>query len=414
MLELVKWSDEKRALSLKRRTAEKPYPSILYLEEPMRVSCLQENLARGLSIVGRAVATRSTLPVLSNIYIGTDAGQLKLAATNLEIGITCWVGAKVEAEGATTVPARIFGDLVNQSPPERIELELNVRGQELRYRCAQVESTIKGIDASEFPIIPTSEEGHSAIRVPPDLLKEMIAQVAFAAATDESRPILTGTLMDFNEDQLTLAAADGFRLSVRTARLESAAAQKMRVIVPARALNELARIIGDQDTPVEITITPNRNQILFHLENIDVVSQLIEGNFPDYKQIIPKNTQTRAVVDTAAFLKAVRRAYIFARDAANIVRIAIAAGKELQPSQVTISAEAADVGDNVEALPAQVEGPAMEIAFNAKYLMDVLNIVGTAQTAIETTSSSSPGVVRPVAGEGFTHVVMPMHIGSNR
>ncbi|HBY94356.1 MAG TPA: DNA polymerase III subunit beta [Chloroflexi bacterium] len=380
----------------------------------MRVSCLQENLARGLGVVSRAVATRSTLPVLSNIYVGTDAGRLKLAATNLEIGITCWVGAKVEEEGATTVPARIFGDLVSQSPPERIELELNVRGQELRYHCAQIESTIKGIDASEFPIIPTAEERGGDITIPPDLLKEMIGQVAFAAATDESRPILTGVLMDFHEDQLTLAAADGFRLSVRTAHLEAPVAQKMRVIVPARALNELARIIGDQEAPVEITVTPNRNQVLFHLENVDVASQLIEGNFPDYKQIIPKNTQTRAVVDTATFLKAVRRAYIFARDVANIVRIAIGAEKELQPSQLTVSAEAAEVGDDVEVLPAQVEGPAMEIAFNAKYLIDILSVIGTAKTAVETNSSSSPGVIRPVAGDGFTHVVMPMHIGSNR
>lgn len=377
----------------------------------MRVSCLQENLARGLSTVSRAVATRSTLPVLSNIYIGTDAGRLKLAATDLEIGITCWIGARIEEEGATTVPVRIFGDLVNQSPPERIELVLNVRGQELEYRCAQVEASIKGIDASEFPIIPTAE-GDGAIHVPANLLKSMIEQVAFAAATSESRPILTGVLVDFQEDQLTLAAADGFRLSVRTARLDAPVEQKTRVIVPARALKELARIIGDQEEPVSITVTPNRNQILFHLESVDLVSQLIEGNFPDYKQIIPKNTQTRAVVDTEAFAKAVRRAYIFARDAANIVRILIGEGEELQPSQMTISAEAADVGDNVEALPAQVEGPAIEIAFNAKYLMDVLGVMDTAQTSIETISPSSPGVFRPVGSEGFTHVVMPMHIGS--
>ncbi|HYN87748.1 MAG TPA: DNA polymerase III subunit beta [Ardenticatenaceae bacterium] len=377
----------------------------------MEVSCLQENLARGLSIVNRAVATRSTLPVLSNIYLGTDGGRLKLAATNLEIGITCWVGAKVESEGATTVPARLFSDLVNQSPPERIEMALHRRGEELRYRCAQVEATIKGIDAGEFPIIPTAE-GEGAIHVPPGLLQEMINQVAFAAATDDSRPILTGVLMDFNEDQLTLAAADGFRLSVRTARLEAPVAENTRVIVPARALNELARVIGDQEAPVAITVTPNRNQVLFHLENVDLVSQLIEGNFPDYRQIIPKGSQTTTVVDSAALHKAVRRAYIFAHAAANIVRLSIAAGQAGQPSQLTIRAEAAEIGDNVEALVAQVEGPEVEIAFNARYLLDVLGVIGAAQTALETSSSSSPGIIRPVGGDGFTHVVMPMHIGA--
>lgn len=178
----------------------------------MKVSCLQENLAKGLSIVSRAVASRSTtLPVLANVMLSTDSGRLKLSATNLEIGINTWVGAKVDEEGAITVPARTFSDLVNTLPPELIEMELSVRTQTLHLHCGRSEANIKGIDAQTFPLIPTPE-GVGQILIDPENLTKMIHQVAFAAATDESRPMLTGVLAKFDQDQLTMAAADGFRL----------------------------------------------------------------------------------------------------------------------------------------------------------------------------------------------------------
>jgi len=376
----------------------------------MRVSCLQENLAKGLAIVGRAVATRSTLPVLENIYLGTDDGRLKLAATNLEIGITCWIGAQVEEEGSTSVPARVISDLVNSSPPERIDMSLNVRTQTLQIQCAQFQAQLKGIDASDFPIIPTAEQD-GAILVAPDTLREMIAQVTFAAATDETRPILTGVLTEFEGANLTMAAADGFRISVRKAPLPEAVAENIRVIIPARALQEVARIMGDQEDPIKILVTPKRNQILFHMQNADLVSQLIEGNFPDYRQILPTSHATRTVVDTGEFLRAIRRARIFARDAANMVRLQISAESKAGPAHVRIVAEAAELGDNVEEIGASVEGEDIEIAFNVRYLIDVLGVLNTAQTVIETTDATSRGVIRPAGDVDFTHVIMPMHIG---
>jgi DNA polymerase-3 subunit beta len=377
----------------------------------VKVSCLQENLSKGLSIVGRAVASRSTLPVLSNVMLATDNGRLKLSATNLELGINCWVGAKVEEDGATTVPARLLTDFVNSLPPERIDLELAVRTQTLNARCARFEANIKGIDAQEFPIIPTADDGESAIRVNPEDLRQMIDQVAFAAATDESRPILTGVLARFEEDRLTLAAADGFRLSVRSVPLGHEVEQMIEVIIPARALGELARISGDQEEWVEVIITPARNQILFHLTDVDVVSQLIEGKFPDYNQIIPSGFTTRTVLDASGFLKAARVSHLFARDAANIVRLEISPGDELMPGHLTLAATSAELGDNVGQVDASVDGDPMEIAFNAKYLIDVLSVVDSAQVALETTSPASPGVLRPVGDDDFIHVIMPMHIG---
>ena len=378
----------------------------------MRVSCLQENLAKGLSIVGRAVASRSTLPVLSNVMLATDNGRLKLSATNLELGINCWVGAKVEEDGATTVPARLLTDFVNSLPPEQIDLELAVRTQTLNARCARFEANIKGIDAQEFPIIPTAEDGEKAIRLEPEDLRQMIDQVAFAAATDESRPLLTGVLAHFEGNRLTLAAADGFRLSVRSAPLGREVDQPVEVIIPARALGELARISADQEDLVEVIITPARNQILFHLTDVDVVSQLIEGKFPDYNQIIPSGFVTRTVLDASGFLKAARVSHLFARDAANIVRLEISPGDELMPGYLTLAATSAELGDNVGQVDAAIEGDPVEIAFNAKYLIDILSVVGSAQVALETTSASSPGVLRPVGDEDFIHVIMPMHISN--
>jgi len=386
----------------------------------MRVSCLQENLAKGLSVVGRAVATRSTLPVLANVMLSTDNGRLKLSATDLEIGINCWIGAKVEEEGAITVPARSFIDLVNSLPSERIDMELVVRTQTLNLKCARYEANLKGIDAQEFPLIHALEEGDGTvldhtvqcqITLEAAAFRRMIEQVVLAAATDESRPILTGVLAKFEGNQLTMAAADGFRLSVRAAELP-AETEPASVIIPARALAELARISTDEEA-ITLVITPTRNQALFHAPNVDLVSQLIEGNFPDYQQIIPRSCATRTVLNTNSLLRACKTANIFARDAANIARLQIAPGGELAPGHVTIAATSAELGDNVGEIDASIEGDAVEIAFNVKYLIDVLSVMDSAQVVLETTTSSSPGVLKPVGDVDFVHVIMPMHVRSD-
>lgn len=376
----------------------------------MKISCLQENLAKGLGIVGRAVASRSTLPVLSNVMLATDNGRLKISATNLEIGINCWVGAKVEEEGAITAPARLLTDFVNSLPPERIDLELAVRTQTIHLRCARFEANIKGIDAQEFPVVPTADDSDHFIRLEADTLRRMIGQVVLAAATDESRPILTGVLAVFEGDRLTMAAADGYRLSVQSIPLDKAVEEKTEIIIPARALAELARISADQEDPVDVAITPARNQVLCHLHDVDLVSQLIEGRFPDYQQIIPSSHSNRAVLDVASFLKATRVSHLFARDSANIVRLEVTPGEELVPGRVTLAATSTELGDNVGQLDATIEGEPLEMAFNAKYLIDVLSVLDAAQVALETSSASSPGVLRIVGDDSFIHVIMPMHL----
>ncbi len=401
----------------------------------MRVSCFQENLAKGLSIVGRAVSSRSTLPVLGNILLEAKDNQLRLAATNLEIGINCWIGARVEDEGAITVPARLLTEFVNSLPPERIDLELAVRTQTLHLQCARYDANIKGIDAAEFPIIPTVDNGSgpeetaeglegSTIALETTGLRKMIDQVIFAAATDESRPTLTGVEVAFKGDRLTMAATDGYRLSVRSVELDQPFQEEITVIVPARSLGELARVLADADDeqPVQVTVTQARNQILFRVQGkgnqargafhkVDIVSQLIDARFPDYRAIIPKSYQTRTVVDTQELLKAVRVAHLFARDNANIVRLKVIPTNGENPGAVQLIATSAEMGDNVNELDAMVEGDELDIAFNARYLIDVLSQIDRPQVVLETTQPTRPGAIRPVGmgAEEFLHVVMPMH-----
>lgn len=375
----------------------------------MKLSCLQDNLAKGLSIVSRAVASRSTLPVLGNVLLATDQGRLKIAATNLELAVTCWIGAKVEADGAITVPARILSDFVNSLPQERIDLELNAKTQTVHLKCARYDANIKGIDAQEFPIIPSIADGKK-ILLEPDMLREVIEQVTFAAATDESRPVLTGVVAKFEKDKVTFAAADGFRLSVRNANLSKPLDAPVTVIIPAKTLQQVAHVSADQEEPIEIAITENKNQILFRLTNIEIVSQLIEGAFPDFTRIIPEKHTTRAVVNTAELQNAVKASSVFARDAMNTVRLAIAPSNQMGSGKLTMTANSAESGDNLGEIDATVDGDAVEIAFNARYLADVLGVLHAPQVAIETTGASSPGMVKAVGRDDFTHVIMPMHI----
>ncbi len=392
----------------------------------MRLSVLQENLAKGLSIVGRAVTTRSTLPVLSHILLSTDRDRLKLAATNLEIGVTCWLGAQIEDEGAITLPARLLTDWVNSVPAEKIGMEMVVRTMSVNLKCARFESNIKGIDASEFPLIPTAD-GQNTVALAAPTLRKIIDQVIIAAADakETSRPALTGVHLQFDGDCLTLAATDGYRLSVRRTILPAPTRDVPTVIVPARALAEVSRISGeaDPDKPVELCVAPARNQILFRMTGkgegqdggfyqVDLVSQLIDARFPDFSAIIPKSFVTRTVLDTAAFLRALRVAALFARDASDRVTLQIAPGSETVPGQITIKATSAEAGDNVSEVDALVEGTPLEIAFNARYLMDVLSVIDTPQVVLETTRPDRPGVFRPVGAgpEEFTHVIMPMQL----
>jgi DNA polymerase-3 subunit beta len=375
----------------------------------MKVTVTQQNLAHGLSIVSRAVSPRSTLPVLANVLIATDEGRLRLSATNLELGITSWIPAQIQEEGSITVPARTFSDLITTFPPEAVVLSLDIRTQTLNVVCNSSVHDIKGIDAQDFPPVPVPDlsEGSDLNLVD---FKEMIQQVAFAASADEARPVLQGVKLEGSENQITMAATDGFRISVRKEMLANPARQNFSIIIPARAMNELARISGDEDKTVTMVIPHGRGQVIFHLKNAELVSQLIDGNFPDYRAIIPRSYKTRALVSTPAFLKACKQAEIIAREGNNVVRLNILP-QEGGPGKIEINAQTEETGKSDIQIESAIEGNGLLIAFNVRFLREVLEVVGTPNITLEVNANNTPGVIRPVGNDDFVHVIMPMHLG---
>ena len=373
----------------------------------MKVTSLQENLARGLQIAGRAVSTRGSLPILGNVLLRTENGRLKLTATNLEVGINVWVPAKVDDEGAITVPAKLFTDFVNSLPPGPAELSLNVRTKTVHLKSGPYEANFKGLDAEEFPTIPVAPDKPTT-KLSKSTLRRMIGEVAFVATTDDSRPVLTGVLTTVEGDKATMAAADPYRLSVRTAPLLSKVEGKIEVIIPARSLQEVQRIIDDSEDPVEIFITPNGSQVIFHTQEADLVSRVIEGQFPNYRQVIPTGkAATRIIVQREELLQATRLASLFARDSANMLRFQV--DPSGQPPLV-ISANAAEVGDNTAKVDATVDGQSTTIAFNSRFISDALSSVAAPEIALELGGPLAPGVIKIVGDDSYLHVVMPLRI----
>ena len=371
----------------------------------MKLSVMQENLARGLSVVSRAVSSRSTLPVLANVLLRTEDAGLKLTATNLEIGITCWIPGKIETDGATTIPARLLTDLVGTLPAsEKVDLELQGTDT-LHLRCGRFATHVKGIDAEEFPTIQTAGE-RPTTRVSQKVLRRALSETIFAAASDEARPILTGVLARFEGDRLTLAAADNYRIAVRTIDILDPV-EAVSVVIPARSLHELERVLSDTDDPVELVLAQARNQVLFHLEGIDLVSRLIDGQFPNYQQVLPAGHATLAEMDREELLRAVRPAALIASSSANIVKLQVGG----DGSGITVTA-AAEVGDYTGDVEATVEGDPTQIAFNARYLNDVLSNVAADRFSLELNGPLSPGVFRPVGDADYVHVVMPVRTTS--
>lgn len=375
----------------------------------MKLTITQAQLAYGLGIVSRAVSPRSTLPVLNNILIATDDGRLRLSATNLELGITCWIGADIEEEGNVTIPARIFSDLINTLPGDKVNLSLTTRTQTLNIQCGTSNFDIKGIDAQEFPPMPTPDLS-TGVELNIADFKEMIHQVGFAASSEEARPVLQGVLMEINDNEISLAATDGFRISVRMAELSTSQANPVKVIIPARSLNELARIATDGNEIVSMIVPPDRGQAIFHMKNVELVTQLIEGNFPDYRAIIPRSFKTRTIISTNEFLKACRQAEIIAREGNYVIRLNLQP-QEGAPGAVEFSTQSEEMGSGEVVVDANIEGPELLIAFNVRFLSEVLEVIGSPNTILETNANNTPGLLSPVGNENFRHVIMPMHLG---
>ncbi len=375
----------------------------------MKVIVKREDLAQGLRAVARAISSRTTLPVLSNVLVATDENRLRLSATDLELAITAWVPAQVEEEGATTVPARTFSDLVGILSADVLRLSYDDDRRTLHVHGGSSETDIRCIEADEFPPLPAPELDEGVVVSVADF-REMVQQVGFAASSDDARPVLTGVFLQVEGGTLTAAASDGYRLSVRKLNVQNGGGADLSLIVPARALNEVARAARDDEEAVVMVAPPGRGQVVFRVgSDVEVVSQLIEGEYPPYEQIIPQRYATRTVVSTAAFVKACKQAEIFAREGTQSTRLTITPGGEV-PGELRISATSESTGSSESTLTATVEGEPITIAFNVRFLREALEAIRTPEVALETTAPASPGVLKPVGASDFVHIIMPMHL----
>ncbi|MDB5113519.1 MAG: Beta sliding clamp [Chloroflexi bacterium] len=361
-------------------------------------------VAAALSLVSRAVSPRSTLPILSNVLLETTADGLRLTATNLDLTITTTVPAEVVREGRVTVPARLVTEYVASLAEAPCTLELDPATQVLRIACGIHRTNIHGIDAVEFPPLP-ARDAEAAVTLDAQTLEAAIGQTAVAASTDEARPVLTGVLLQLEGEGVTLAATDGHRLAVRKlSRQGDGEAPATSVIVPARHLGEVARAITAARPTVEVTLSASRNHIFFTMRDVEVSSRLIEGAYPNYAQVIPASQSTTVTLPAATLLRETRTASILAKDAANVVRLATGEGT------LTLHAQTAEVGDDEAPLAATVTGEGVQIAFNARYVLDALGVIDSEEVALGFNGPLSPGVIRPVGRDDYLYIVMPVRV----
>jgi len=371
----------------------------------MKLDILQENLAKGLIIVGRTISTRAQLPILSNVLLATDQGRLRFSATNLETGINFWAGAKIIEKGEITVPAKTLAEFVTSLPAEKVSLE--TKENSLKISCGAYQADLVGLSSKEFPAIPSAKQKPS---LTVSDLAAAVPQVAFAAAQDESRPVLAGVLVSFTDQGLQLVATDGYRLSVKKINGIKNSFKETKLpknlIIPGWALTEVVRIIGggEEVKPVGLEISLDANQIIFVMDEAEVISRLIEGEFPDFAKVIPPATVTKIILEKESFLRAVRMAAIFARESANIVKFKIAKNK------LTVSANAAQVGENISELEAVLTGKENQIAFNSRYLIEFLNNTPGEQISLEMNDRLSPGIFKAVGDDSYLHIIMPVRV----
>lgn len=368
----------------------------------MNITILQENLLRALSRASRVVPIKPQLPIVANVLLQTHEGRLKITATNLETTEAVVVGAKVEKEGGICVSSRLLLELVATLPQSAVHIV--VKEGALLVETEGFRATIPGVAASEFP--QTKEGGKAAFTaLGKDEFIRAAAQVIFAAATDEGRPLLTGVRVLEKDGETQLAATDGFRLSVK--RLSLKTKDPLDLLVPARALSEVVKVSQEEKETKEIKIArPEPSQMAFIVGDTEIRTRLIDGEYPNFEKIIPTKHNTRTLLDKAALLSAVKSAAIFARDNANIVRL------HIENQTVTISANTPQVGENSIDVEAKVDGEGGDMAINSRFLLECLSNFPGDELLFEMTGSLNPGVFRPAKDDSYLHIIMPVRVQS--
>lgn len=368
----------------------------------MHLKCSQDHFLRAVQTVGRAISPRASMPILGNVLIETTKNGAKLAATDLELGIEAYVTGTVTEGGAVTLPARILTDIVTNLPEAPVEMVVAEGESKAVITSENVRFEILGLPATDFPLMP-SGEGNVVVKFDAGLLRTMIRQTSFAVSTDETRPFLTGVYLVVEGEQGHLVATDGGRLAVRRAKMGGARG-KVTAIVPSKTMAELVRVLGSVEG--EVSIASHDNQLIFSLPGMRFVSRLIAGQFPNYEQVIPKEFKQRITVGTERLLRGVRRASITAKDSANVVRL------NASESTLTISSNTPDVGKAQEDIEVRVEGDAIPVAFNAKFLMDALSNIDAPDVHFDLTGPLSPGALHPTDNSEYVYVLAPVRVYS--
>jgi len=366
----------------------------------MKLLCVQENLHQGLSIASRMVRPQATLPVLSNVLLKTENGRLKISATDLEIGITCYIRAKIEKEGAITVPAKILVEYISMNNDETIDLE--VKDNTLYLKSDRYQTKIKGIDASEFPLIPEIK-AKPILTLSASYLKEAISQVLIAPSLDDTKPVLTGVCLKVKDKEVKLVATDSFRLAEKKISLEEEVKETKEVIIPSKTLFEISRILS-LVRPHSVSIVISANQVLFVMDEVSVVSRLVEGNFPDYETIIPKEVSSEVIVEVSEFQNALKISGLFAKESGNNVKL------KATKDKLVITAISSLVGESTSVVPATVSGPEIEIAFNVKFLLDVLSVLSCPKISLGLSGKLNPGIIRPFGQKEYLYLIMPLQV----
>jgi len=366
----------------------------------MKLSCARKELYEGLQTVTRAVSGRSSLPILSNVLLAPEGDGVKLAATDLDLGLECRVPASVREEGAITLPAKTLSEIVAALPEADVTIAADDHNQVI-VTCRRSEYRIHGLPAVEFPPLP-EVKGDVTFRLPQSVLRELIRETIFAVSPDDTRPALTGIYTVLASERLTMVATDTHRLAVRAAAVPEATGETA-VIVPSRAMNELMRLL-DAGSEELVTVQVDQNQISFRTESASLVSRLIEATFPKYERVIPTQHTKKLTIPREEFLQAVKRASIVARDNSN--RLVLRTDGE----NLTLRAEAGDLGQAYEELEVLREGDDIEIAFNARYLQEIIGVLDTEGLHLEMTEPLNPAVIRPAGDAQYLVVIMPMQL----
>ena len=365
----------------------------------LKIVCLQENLIKGLQTVSHLAGKNANLPILNNVLICAENGQITLTTTNLEIGISCKVRGKVEINGKCTVQARLLTDFINLLPRENVIIELE--NDKLKIECANDKTSINTLSSEDFPLLPGIDKKNEYI-LKTNILKSALLKTVFSVALDSTRPEISGAFLSIKDKKVTLVGTDSYRLAEKIINLDELMSDN-KIIIPIETVQEIIRIVSDT-LEENVKFYLDENQILFEVDGIELVSRLAEGSYPDYKQIIPTESKTKIEVGVSELTQAIKRTSLFCKPGINDIKLSFIPDK----NEIVLMSTSNQLGENITTVKAEIEGFENEITFNYRYLLDGLANLGNNNLILEINDSASPGLIKSVNDKDYVYIIMPI------